>query len=327
MTVLLNVDAGFIPAIIAAVFLGAVFSLDALMQQVKVYTAAVQPIIISSIFALVTVPLLFLFGSIQLPTSMVLITALSGGLVLALGQVFYMMVLYSENGDSIESSVEMSIYDNASPILILLAIWIFSLFGYTSHDDISSWQISGSVIVVLGVIFFSFLNAKERIKFDYKYHLLLVGFTIAIASYLWIEDVALQMMLNSAEISKTDAYLSVSVWFWLGFGSCTFALFNKKMRNSFMQQVPVIWKNFWLVIVAELCAIISFWATIMSLSFEHVLVTSVVIGTYPLFVIIGNILLRKYHPDIPSKSSTNYTFIKYIIAIGIAIGIGIVYLL
>jgi len=323
----IDLNVGFIYALVSAIALGGVITIDVFFKLHKVYERASQPIIMSSFMSLLTVPILFLFDDFQIIGGQAAWWAFGGGVLLAIAQAIYMHVIYSKDGDAIADTAEMSVYDSASPALIVLAVLLLPLFGVTHHDSIEPLQLAGGMIVIAGVLVFSWLQASHEIVLRWKYRLALVCFASLVAAYLWIEDAAIQQaVLQYPGMSDTQAYLAVSPYFWIGFGVGILFLLIPRERKAFVARFPRIIRYSWIVLPAELLAIISFWTALASLGDEHIVVTAVITGSYPIFVFIGGMLLRWWHPNAePAQAKVSEFLLKLFVVLVIITGAALTY--
>ena len=307
--------------LVASFTMGVVFLLDAFMQLRGVYARASQPIFMSSIFALLPVPILFSLGEVSLIPFKIIVISFFGGVVLMLADWIYLRILYDPQGDTIEDTLELSFYDCGSPILLVLYMGLINLFGFKHYEEMTKDQMLGSLVVIGGVILLS-AYGKKKGNVRFKRHIALLVFAISVAGFQLIEDFSISIaMKNDSSMTLKDAFLGITPWFCIGFSSGMGVLLIRKERNHFWNQLPVIFENKKIILFSELIAIISFLATLGSLGSGHVVLVAAVTGSYPVVVLLGGIILRKRHPDmIEFLPSLNYLPVKIIATIAVIYG-------
>lgn len=274
----------YIAALLSALAMAGVYLTDALMAEDR-YNRPSQPLIISSVFSFLPAPLLLLLGW-QMPSCEAATMALLAGIVLMLANWMYFIVLFSDVGEATETAL----YECASVVAIAFFVGSLNLFNIPYHEEIGILQWIGVGIAVAGLVGMHVLGEKIELV-DWKHRIMLLGFMFGGAAYELAIDRAIYLAAQSMKNDEQAAFIAVSPFFWAGLSSGIIVLLSKKERTAFRKQWAIILSSWRLILLGEIFALIAFCAVLFGFAKGHLVVVSLLAGSFPVFVFVGEILL------------------------------------
>lgn len=313
----------YIVAFVGGLAFAGVILTDKIMSA-STYTRPMQPLAVSVVLDFIWSWIVYLVWDYRQPSSEAMWLALLAGVVLAIANAIYFVLIFSPHGEV----TEVSAWDSSSPIALLLLATVLPV-----TEAISRLQILGLVMVPIG-LFLLRVWGDHLTTLPWKIRGLMVLLPLAGGLHIWCanqaEALAMEQFAAEGITDTRVAFASISSFYWIGslVGVIPLLVLAKE-RRAFAIQWPVLKSHWRSLLVVEFLAMAGFVAQLYGFSDSHPAVISTLAGTFPLWIFFGGIVLRRmagFSPEVfpivkhPVKKAMVVCLLIMAIALAIEVG-------